>query len=164
MSDQVPIPDPLHPAVPRSAAPELSGPVPGRPDLNLNQQPPSLERPDPNAPPAPGRLTAAPDADAGPTPDPDPPPQLPRLQTPRRGRRLVPKPAAPTAPLTPQQRLLLLDTWQRSGLPAADFAALVGLSKDPCSQYPSCHSLAGPRLWESPATRARSSWSFSRSA
>jgi transposase InsO family protein len=31
--------------------------------------------------------------------------------------------------LTAQQRLLLLDTWRRSGLPAADFAALVGLSK-----------------------------------
>ncbi len=31
--------------------------------------------------------------------------------------------------LTPVQRLLLLDTWQRSGLPAADFAALVGVSK-----------------------------------
>jgi transposase InsO family protein len=41
----------------------------------------------------------------------------------------VPKPAAPAAPLTPQQRLLLLDTWQRSGLPAGDFAALVGVSK-----------------------------------
>src|SRR6516164_10267585 len=27
------------------------------------------------------------------------------------------------------QRLLLLDTWQRSGLPAGDFAALVGVSK-----------------------------------
>jgi transposase InsO family protein len=27
------------------------------------------------------------------------------------------------------ERLLLLDTWQRSGLPAGDFAALVGLSK-----------------------------------
>jgi transposase InsO family protein len=31
--------------------------------------------------------------------------------------------------LTPQQRLLLLDTWQRSQLPAGDFAALVGISK-----------------------------------
>jgi transposase len=31
--------------------------------------------------------------------------------------------------LTPQQRLLLLDSWQRSGLPAGDFAPLVGLSK-----------------------------------
>lgn len=46
----------------------------------------------------------------------------------RRGRRLV-KPSTPTTPLTAEQRLLLLDTWRRSGLPAADFAALVGLSK-----------------------------------
>jgi transposase InsO family protein len=30
---------------------------------------------------------------------------------------------------TPQQRLLLLDTWTRSGLPAGEFASLVGLSK-----------------------------------
>lgn len=30
---------------------------------------------------------------------------------------------------TPQQRLLLLDSWRRSGLPAKDFAALVGISK-----------------------------------
>src|SRR5262245_41623420 len=39
-------------------------------------------------------------------------------------------PAAATAPpLSPHQRLLLRDTWRRSGLPAADFADLVGLSK-----------------------------------
>jgi transposase InsO family protein len=31
--------------------------------------------------------------------------------------------------LTHTQRLLLLDTWQRSGLPAGDFAAMVGISK-----------------------------------
>ncbi len=31
--------------------------------------------------------------------------------------------------LSPQERLLLLDTWQRSGLPAGDFAPLVGISK-----------------------------------
>jgi transposase InsO family protein len=31
--------------------------------------------------------------------------------------------------LTAEERLLLLDTWRRSGLPAADFAALVRLSK-----------------------------------
>jgi transposase len=53
--------------------------------------------------------------------------QAARLSGRRRGRRLV-KPAAPTPPLTPEQRLLLLDTWRRSGLPAKDFAALVGLS------------------------------------
>ncbi|HEV3262940.1 MAG TPA: DDE-type integrase/transposase/recombinase [Gemmataceae bacterium] len=46
----------------------------------------------------------------------------------RRGRRLV-KPAEPTAPLTAEQRLLLLDTWLRSKLPAGDFAALIGMSK-----------------------------------
>ena len=46
----------------------------------------------------------------------------------RRGQRLV-APHEKPGPLTPEQRLLLLDTWQRSGLPAGDFAALVGLSK-----------------------------------
>jgi hypothetical protein len=51
------------------------------------------------------------------------------LQTPRRGRRLIQKPATPTPALSPQQRLLLFDTWLRSGLPAGDFAALVGVSK-----------------------------------
>jgi transposase InsO family protein len=46
-----------------------------------------------------------------------------------KGRRLV-KPEPLSQPtLTPEQRLLILDTWQRSGLPAADFATLVGVSK-----------------------------------
>jgi transposase InsO family protein len=53
----------------------------------------------------------------------------PRLDNPRRGRRLVKKADQKALALTPEQRLLLLDTWQRSGLPAADFAALVGLSR-----------------------------------
>ena len=40
------------------------------------------------------------------------------------------KPAeSPQPPMTPEQRLLILDTWQRSGLPAGNFATLVGLSK-----------------------------------
>src|SRR5688572_1586743 len=56
-------------------------------------------------------------------------PSAPRLDSPRRGRRLVHKGDQKALALTPQQRLLLLDTWQRSGLPAGDFAALVGLSK-----------------------------------
>jgi transposase InsO family protein len=46
----------------------------------------------------------------------------------RPGRRLI-KPEAKREPLTPQQRLLLLDTWRRSGLPAGDFAAMIGMSK-----------------------------------
>jgi transposase InsO family protein len=57
------------------------------------------------------------------------PGSLPRLGQPRRGRRLVPNDAPPKAAATPQQRLLLLDIWQRSGLPAGDFAGLVGISK-----------------------------------
>ena len=48
---------------------------------------------------------------------------------PRPGRRLVKGTEEPAAPLTAEQRLLLLDTWRRSGLPARDFAALVGMSR-----------------------------------
>jgi transposase InsO family protein len=54
---------------------------------------------------------------------------LPRLGQGQRGRRLLAKNQGKPASLTPEQRLLLLDTWRRSGLPAGDFAALVGLSK-----------------------------------
>jgi transposase InsO family protein len=56
----------------------------------------------------------------------------PRL-TGRRKNRVLSKPSVPSRPtieiLTPEQRLLLLDTWQRSKLPAGDFASMVGLSK-----------------------------------
>ncbi len=45
-----------------------------------------------------------------------------------RGPRLV-KPTERPPAITPTQRLLLLDTWQRSGLPAGDFADLVGINK-----------------------------------
>ena len=45
----------------------------------------------------------------------------------RSPRLAQPAEAAPA--ITPQQRLLLLDTWQRSGLPAGDFADLVGINK-----------------------------------
>ena len=45
-----------------------------------------------------------------------------------RGARRLAKPAE-TGNLTGTQRLLLLDTWRRSGLPAGDFAPLVGISK-----------------------------------
>ena len=45
-----------------------------------------------------------------------------------KGRKLI-KPDEVRLPFSPQERLLLLDTWQRSGLPAGDFAPLVGLSK-----------------------------------
>src|SRR5690606_25354787 len=48
----------------------------------------------------------------------------PVVRTRHRGT-LHPGVERPHMPLSPQQKLLLLDTWQRSGLPARDFAALV---------------------------------------
>ncbi len=72
-----------------------------------------------------------------------PPPLAGRGRSKPRGRRLVPPgPAAP--PLTPEQRLLLLDTWQRSGLPAADFAALVGVSKHTLFAWKQKFATSGP--------------------
>jgi transposase InsO family protein len=55
--------------------------------------------------------------------------RIPLLGGRRKGRRLVRREEAPRTPFTPEQRLLILDSWQRSGLPAADFGTLVGLSK-----------------------------------
>jgi transposase InsO family protein len=126
MSEHVPIPDPRPGATDPGAAPATDGPVPGRLDLNREAAPPAASGP---ALPPPSGLTEPPGPDPDPTAAADDPQELPRLQSPRRGRRLVQPPAAPATPLTPQQRLLLLDTWQRSGLPAGDFAALVGVSK-----------------------------------
>lgn len=50
------------------------------------------------------------------------------FKTRRRGT-LAPAAERPSMPLSPQQKLLLLDTWQRSGLPARDFGALVNISR-----------------------------------
>jgi len=47
----------------------------------------------------------------------------------RRGRQLVKKQAGEQRYFSPEERLLLLDTWIRSGLPAKDFSGLVGVSK-----------------------------------
>src|SRR5579859_3679023 len=54
---------------------------------------------------------------------------LPGLVGRRRGGPRVVKPVATPDVLTPEQRLLLLFTWKRSGLPAGDFAAMVGIIK-----------------------------------
>jgi hypothetical protein len=47
-----------------------------------------------------------------------------RLRKPVKGRRLAKKPDTPACSLTPEQRLLILDTWQRSGLPALSQSAM----------------------------------------
>ena len=64
-------------------------------------------------------------------------PHIPRLSgrgprpgsAPSRSRRALKAPATPEPAITPEQRLLILDAWRRCGLPAGDFAPLVGISK-----------------------------------
>ena len=68
----------------------------------------------------------------------------PRLKSPVHGRRLVKSSEAAPPPLTGEQRLLLLDTWRRSGLPAGDFAALVGISKHTLYAWKHKFELDGP--------------------
>jgi transposase InsO family protein len=58
----------------------------------------------------------------------DPPPTVANLGGRRRGTLSKP-PQRPSLPLSPTQKLLLLDTWFRSGLPARDFGALVNISR-----------------------------------
>src|SRR5271168_4435690 len=97
----------------QTGTPGTPGPVPGRPGITPG--PESARQP----------LEASEPGE----PAPDSIPELPRLQQPRRGRRLAKKPEEPASPLTAEQRLLVLDAWQRSGLPARDFAPLVGMSR-----------------------------------
>src|SRR5271163_4488116 len=97
----------------QAVVPGASGPVPGRPDFT----------------PGPESTSSHSEPLIEPNRAPDPTPDLPRLQQPRRGRRLAKKPEEPAGPLTAEQRLLVLDAWQRSGLPARDFAPLVGMSR-----------------------------------
>ena len=94
-------------------------------------------------------LEVAPDGDIlEVAPDDEPPADFacspPRLDRPRRGRRLVKDPPPAPNHLTPQQRLLLLDIWNKSGLPAQDFAALVGLSKHTLYSWKKKFELHGP--------------------
>ena len=56
-------------------------------------------------------------------------PQGRLLVKPAEGRTTAPVAGRMSTPGTAEQRLLVLDTWMRSGLPAGDFAPLVGVSK-----------------------------------
>ena len=77
------------------------------------------------------------------------------LPGPRKGRR-GPKAMAKKEDLlrkafNPQQRLLLLDTWQRSGLPASEFGDLVGVSKHTLFAWKKAFDEHGPAgLMEKP--------------
>jgi len=60
-----------------------------------------------------------------------------------KGRSLV-KPDEVRQAFSPHERLLILDTWQRSGLSAGDFAPLVGLSKHTLYLWKKRFSEQGP--------------------
>lgn len=55
--------------------------------------------------------------------------KLRKLRGKSSGGAMRPSDEVRSTQFTPQQRLLLLDTWTRSGLPAGDFAVLVGVGK-----------------------------------
>ncbi len=69
---------------------------------------------------------------------------LPRLRPMSKGQRLVKKRTAPKPGMGPEQRLLILDTWRRSGLPAGDFATLVGVSTHTLYTWKKRFEEAGP--------------------
>jgi transposase InsO family protein len=72
-------------------------------------------------------------------------PRALRLGRRRKGKRLVLASAnSGSTKLTAEQRLLILDTWNRSGLPAKDFAPLVGLSKHTLYDWKAKFEAEGP--------------------
>jgi transposase InsO family protein len=83
-----------------------------------------------------------------PTPEDEDEVRLPFLSSPRkRSRRQQPltqKEVAKRASFTPQQRLLLLDIWQRSGLPANDFGELVGVTNHTLYAWKRAFEQEGP--------------------
>jgi transposase InsO family protein len=116
--------------------------------------PPATPVASPGNQPSPDDLSPDADADQGQEDDSEPEPadsdpgaeDLRRLRrTGRvRGRRLVKREATTTPAISAEQRLLLLDTWQRSQLPAKDFAALVGVSKHTLYAWKKAFDTQGP--------------------
>jgi transposase InsO family protein len=62
----------------------------------------------------------------------------------RKTRRKVIREQTTRQSFTPQQKLLLLDTWQRSGLPAKDFSPLVGVSPNSLYKWKRQFERLGP--------------------
>ena len=75
----------------------------------------------------------------------------------RRGKRLT-KAGSPRPHYSGHQRLLILDVWRRSSLPAADFAPLVGVSMHSLYKWKKLFEADGPAgLLESPRRKLRAS-------
>ena len=74
-------------------------------------------------------------------------PRMPRLlygRKPGSPRTLKKKEDMGRPAFTPEQRLLLLDTWQRSGLPARDFGDLVGVTRQCLFAWKKAFDAEGP--------------------
>ena len=73
-------------------------------------------------------------------------------------RRKVNREQTTRQSFTPPQRLLLLDTWQRSGLPAKDFSPLVGISQTTLYKWKRQFERLGPEgLLDQPKNTRRGS-------
>ncbi len=101
-------------------------------------KPPHIEGEDPggddDGPEAQGAVT-----------DGDGPVRPPALTARRKGCALRKKSdASPRKDLSPEERLLVLDTWNRSGLPAGDFSSLVGITKHTLYNWKRRFELEGP--------------------
>ncbi len=142
MSDEQRSPSPEHLAPPQAEAP-VAPPAAGSGPLDSSgEAEPRRSRggAQPDESKVPSQLADI-DGPAGNIPSRDEDePAIPRLTgcgprpgaVPTRSRGALKPPATPDAgrtAITPEQRLLILDSWQRCGLPAADFAPLVGISK-----------------------------------
>ena len=57
-------------------------------------------------------------------------------------------------PLSPQQKILLLDTWKRSGLPARDFGGLVNISRHTLYAWKRAFSAGPAGLMPKPSSRS----------
>ena len=93
-----------------------------------------------------GHVLAAGDSGRAPTASIDPtdlPPQL-SMRRRQRTRRRVPAEVATRQHFSARERLLILDTWQRSKLPAKDFASLVGISQHSLYKWRSRFLEEGP--------------------
>ena len=76
----------------------------------------------------------------------------------RRGKRLTKEPTTKRQQYSGEQRLLILDVWRRSSLPAADFAPLVGVSMHSLYKWRKVFDQDGPAgLLEAPRRRVRES-------
>ena len=76
----------------------------------------------------------------------------------RRGKRLTKDSTTKRTQYTGEQRLLILDVWRRSSLPAADFAPLVGVSMHSLYKWRKMFEKEGPAgLLEAPRRGVRKS-------